>query len=540
MELAQTRPLALSRADVLLPALLAALSAVAVVALAPPGGDTAAHLYRTLLVREGVYVWDNLWFAGHYPLASYSFLYYLPAAVVGNVALVSAAVVASAALFASLAHTEWGDAATWPARVFAVLAAGPLFTGTYSYALGLAAALATLRLLQAGRTRVAIVTTALTLGFSPLAFAFLCVALAAVALARRRLDPALAVALGAVAALQLVALALFPSEGRYPFSRLSLAAVVAVCALGAVLAAGAPRGGRVLAAFFLVWGVVCVVAFVVPSPFGDNLTRLRAVVFPLVLVAALLARFRPRPVALAALAVALVYNLGPDVSVLPKRADDARTAEEAFWQPALAFLRAHPSPGHRVEVVPTFGHWEAWWVPRAGFPLARGWYRQLDLAENPVLYRETLSASEYRAWLRRAAVRYVLVPDARLGPFGARREARLVVSGAAGLVPVFRSADWRIYELRGAPQLLTGKAAAAVDHLGHERVSGRTSAAGRFRLRVRYTPYWRVTRGDACLAPASDGLTHLVARRAGRFELALGETPASLARSLAGQPAAAC
>ena len=165
MELAQTRPLALSRADVLLPALLAALAAVGVVALAPPGGDTAAHLYRTFLVREGVYLWDNLWFAGHYPLASYSFLYYLPAALVGNVPLVVAAVVASAVLFASLAHGEWGDVATWPVRAFAVLAAGPLFTGTHSYALGLAAVLGALRLLQAARPRLSVACAALALGF---------------------------------------------------------------------------------------------------------------------------------------------------------------------------------------------------------------------------------------------------------------------------------------------------------------------------------------------------------------------------------------
>ena len=55
-----------------------------------------AHLYRTLLVRENVYLWDNLWFAGHYPLVSYSLLYYPVAAVVGNVTLVLGSVVASA------------------------------------------------------------------------------------------------------------------------------------------------------------------------------------------------------------------------------------------------------------------------------------------------------------------------------------------------------------------------------------------------------------------------------------------------------------
>src|SRR5688572_16533385 len=136
---AAVRAPAAVRNETLAVAALAAVTAVLVAAFAPPGGDSAAHLYRTELLRDGVLLWDNLWFAGHYPFVSYSLLYYLPAAVLGNVPLVIAATVASAALFASIALNEWGASARWPVRLFAVLAAGPLFTGTYSYALGLAA-----------------------------------------------------------------------------------------------------------------------------------------------------------------------------------------------------------------------------------------------------------------------------------------------------------------------------------------------------------------------------------------------------------------
>src|SRR5918996_844922 len=100
--------------------------------------------------------------------------------------VVSAALLAAAAaLVAAIATHEWGRDACWPARTFGVLAAGPLFTGTYTYAAGLAAALACLRLLQLRRPWLAVAAAALALGFSPLAFAFLCIALGAVALARR-------------------------------------------------------------------------------------------------------------------------------------------------------------------------------------------------------------------------------------------------------------------------------------------------------------------------------------------------------------------
>ena len=152
----------------------------------PTGGDVPAHLYRTLLVHENVYLWDNLWFAGQYPLVSYSLLYYPVAAVTGNVVLVVASVVAAAVLFERICAREWGAASVWPSRAFAVLAAGPLFTGTYSYAAGFATLLATVAALQSGRIWIAVGCGALTLGFSPLAFIFLVIVLAAVAVSRRR------------------------------------------------------------------------------------------------------------------------------------------------------------------------------------------------------------------------------------------------------------------------------------------------------------------------------------------------------------------
>jgi hypothetical protein len=517
-----------ARAEILRAAVLAFASALAVVLLAPPGGDSAAHLYRTMLVRDGVAVWDNLWYGGQYPFASYSLLYYLPAAVVGNVPLVILAVVASAALFAAVVTHEWGEDARWPARAFGLLAAGPLFTGTYSYAAGLAAALACLRLLQLRRPWLAVAAAAFTLGFSPLAFAFLCVVLAAVAAARRPRGRQAAVVVGGVAAvavIQLALLVLFPSEGRYPFSPLSLAAALTVSALGAALAWRAERG-RLIAPFFVLWAVVCLGAFLVPSPFGDNLTRLRAVVFPLVLLAAVLARFRPRWLAVGALAFAFAYNLGPDVSALPKRADDTATASQAYWQPALNYLATQDTADHRVEIVPTFGHWEAWWVPREGYALARGWFRQIDLAENPELYDDPLDAGAYRRWLDRLAVRWVLLPDARLGPMGADREAELLRSGRSRLRPVHRSAHWTVYEVPTATRILDGGTLTRFDH---EAIAG-TAPAGRHLLRVRWNRYWRVAYGAVCLEPGPDGLTMLVATREGRFSLAIGPRGARCGR----------
>src|SRR5262249_20334068 len=146
-------------------ATLTAATGALLLAFGPAPGDAAVHLYRTFLVRSGALVWDNFWYEGSYPLASYSLLYYFPAAAVGNVALVLAASVASTVLFASIARREWGEAALWPTRVFGVCAAAPLFTGLYSYSLGFAALLGTLRALQSSRVALACLLAALTLGF---------------------------------------------------------------------------------------------------------------------------------------------------------------------------------------------------------------------------------------------------------------------------------------------------------------------------------------------------------------------------------------
>ncbi len=512
----------LARAEILLAGILALATAVAVVLAAPPAGDLPAHLYRTLLAREGVQLWDNLWYGGQYPL-SYSLLYYLPASIVGNTPIVLVAVVLSAALFASVLVREWGEAGRWPARAFGVLSAGPLLTGTYSYAVGVVFLLAALRALQGGRTRLAVLAAALALGFSPLAFLFLCLILLAVFLARGRLSSSVltvAAGLTLLAAVEVAAIVLFPSEGRYPFSAWNLAGVLTASILGTALALRAEHG-RALAALFLLWGIVSLLAYIVPTPVGSNLTRLRFFIFPVGLLTAFLAHFRPRGLALAALGLAFAYNVVPYGEAVSSHSDP-RASKAAFWRPALQFLRENSGPNYRVEVVPISDHWEAFWVPRAGFAMARGWYRQLDVVQNEPLYRPRLSAIAYRRWLRRMAIKYVLLPRTELDDLGTRREIDLLRSGRSGLRRAFTNPDWTIYELPDAVPILTGPGRARLTALGHDRIAGWTSRPGSYRLRVRYTRLMRVRAGRVCLTERADGMTQLVTRRDGRFVLTLG------------------
>jgi hypothetical protein len=530
----------LRRREFILGALVTAAVAGLLLALGPAPGDAPAHLYRTLLVRHGDFVWDNFWYAGDYPLASYSLLFYVPAAVVGNLPLVFAAAVTSTVLFASIAYHEWGSSARWASRVFGVLAAAPLFTGLYSYSLGFATALAVLRALQTRHTWIAITLSALTLGFSPLAFAFLCLVLLAVVVSRRRVTRRfllLGLALVSIAGVEAFVLIAFPSPGVYPFHLVDLVGVLGVSALGALLARQA-RGGGPLLAFYALWAAGSVVAFTVPTPLGGNWTRLSEFVFPLMLLTASLAGFRPRRLAILALAAAFAYNVTPYLLLIPYRLD-SRPATARFWQPAIDFLRDHEGPNYRVEVVPTAAHWESYWIPRAGFALARGWYRQLDLADNPVLYSKHLNGVEYQSWLRSNAVDYVLLPSTQLDPVAAPQEARLLHSGSAGLSVAFRSKNWTIYRLPHATPLITGPAKAHVVRFGHTSIAGIASMPGRYLLRTHYTPYWSV-RGAACVRPTPGDMTWLDVSAAGPFSLTLTSIPDALLDASAANHDGAC
>jgi len=531
------------RRELVLGAALTAAFAALVLAIGPAPGDAPVHLYRTFLVRDGALIWDNFWYAGTYPLASYSLLYYLPAALVGNLPLVFAAAVASTVLFASLALREWGRDALWPSRVFGVLAAAPMFTGLYAYSLGFTAMLATLKLLQLRRPRLAALLAALTVGFSPLAFAFLCLVVGSYAVSQRRIARRhlwFGAGLGLAAGIEVLALVLFPgaSTGVYPFHWIDFAGVLLVTFLG-VLVARKARGAGPLVAFYALWGLGSVVVYVVPSPLGDNWTRLSAFVFPVMLLTASLAGFRPRRLVVLALTVAFTYNLVPYALLVPSRLDN-RTQEASFWRPAIGFLRTHEQPGYRVEVVPTAEHWEAYWIPRSGFPLARGWYRQLDVADNPGLYEKHLDAVAYRKWLHSNAVRYVLLSTTSpLDWDGGPQEAHVLRSAGSGLNLVFRSQNWAIYELPHATPLLTGPDDPVVTSFGHTVIRGRVFAAGRYLLRAHYNPYWRL-QGSGCAAPGPDKMTILDLRRPQRFSLGVPGTPGGLVLELFGGSRATC
>jgi hypothetical protein len=517
------------RVELIRAVVIAGVAAGAVLLFAPPAGDAAAHLYRIYLIERGVWVWDTFWYKGDYPFFTYSLLYYPLAALVGNTTVSVATALGAAAAFAAMAVRQWGRVGVWPARVFSIGAAGTLITGTYAYGTGLAVALGALVAAQHRHRWLLFVLAAVTLGLSPLAFAFLLLVLAATVVARRRLtraDVAIGGGLGLLVGGQWVVMMWLGYRGSYPFEGWTLLGVTVVAGCGLALAVRKPAA-RLMGTFFALWLGVVLLLFLFSSPLGDTVTRLNYVVFPLMLVTVLLTGWRPRWLAITGLCLAGLYNVVPYVASVTIRSDDDRPANVAYWQPAMDYLRDHHSPDHLVEVVATESHWEAYWLPRAGVPIVRGWYRQTDRVRNDVLYREQATPQEYRQWLDRNAVRYVVLPEGRLDVYTGKREERLVRAKETGLVPVMHAGALTVYEVPRAAGLMTGAGPARVTQFDHRQVSGSVDAPGRYELRLRWSPYWRLASGDACINQTSDGTIGLRADRPGPFRLTVADLPGS-------------
>jgi hypothetical protein len=514
----------------------AASLAAALVWLGPPGSDLAEHAYqRTLFLNDGFALWNNFWYAGRYSFATYSVLYYPLAALLG-IRLLAVATVSTAALaFAVVVSRQWGPTARWSSRTFAVVWCGIVFSAAFPFALGAALALLSIWALQARRSWRFAVLAALTLAASPLAFLLLTLLLAGFGIARWEERRALVVPALTIAAFGLIELALwraFPGSGHYPFSWQELLCALAFCTLGIALSWRVERAGP-LWWMYWVYLVACLGSFAIPSAVGENVLRIRYAAIPIAVLTLSLRRWRPLPVALAVLALAVTWNVTPPLfGYLHARSDTA--THRAYWTPAIAFLRGHLTPSYRVEVVDTSGHWAAAYLAEEHIPIARGGYRQDDFPQNELLY-DSPGATAYGAWLRRLGVRYVVLTTAPTD-YSSRDEARLLRSGRSGLREVFATSTLRIFEVPQPQPILGG---GRILRLTATRIALELPRAGSYRLAVRYSPYWRVE--NACLSRRPDGMTNVVAGSPGRYELRFHVSPArALATAVVGARSQVC
>ena len=186
----------------------------------------------------------------------------------------------------------------------------------------------------------------------------------------------------------------------------------------------------------------------------------------------------------------------------------------AYHAPLVRWLERRPG-SFRVEIPFTANHWEAAHVAPS-VPLARGWERQLDRKYGALFYDGTLNARSYRAWLDQHAVAYVALPDAELD-YSAKAEARLIERGLPYLREVWHDAHWRVFAVRGAAPLVRG--AARTIALEPDAFEIRARRRGDALVRVRWSRWWSVSGGRACVREGPDGMTRVRVLAPGRVRI---------------------
>ena len=498
------------------PTAIAAAFALAYLIASPASGDLAAHMFRAHLFSSDPFgIWNNYWYDGHHTVG-YSLLFPAVAAALTPQVGAAIAAVGTAALFEPIARRHFGPAAWLAAALFGAATATNLFTGRLAFAFGALPAMAAVLALDREQALMACGLGVLSALCSPVAALFVALVGAAHALGTciqtRRLAPALpgtAVLIAALAPVAIMAVA-FPEGGTEPFAfsafwPVPLVAIGLFCAL--------PRRAAIFRTGVALYALLTIASYLIATPLGSNAARLGTL---LAAPLAALVLWPRRRWLLALVALPLLY-LGWQAPVRDLvMASGNPSTSTAYYRPLLRFLERQPGPPFRVEIPFTRFHWEAY-AMASRFSSPRGWERQLDIRDNSIFYSGPLDAATYDAWLHRNAVRFVAASDAPLD-YSAVREMRLISTGLPYLRLVERTAHWKVYAVRDATPIAQG--AASLTAIGPDWLTLEAHRAGATLLRVRYSPYWALSQGSGCVAPAG-AFTAVTLRRPGPAKLSV-------------------
>jgi hypothetical protein len=489
--------------------------------LATSGGDIAAQDAWAEFARTHPGSAYNLgWYGGMHPV-SYSVVSpYIMAAIGVRTSMIVSGTL-SAGLLAWLAVGRREGSGRWLVALYgAVALVGNALSGRVTFALGTFFALLALCVVFAwpwdtpgrparwGRGALAVLASALATASSPVAGAFLGLVAVALWVRRRR---AAAYALGIPPILVVaVSAALFPFSGRQPMAWYS---TILPVAMGVSVVILTPRHWRLVHAGGVLYVFAVIGAWLIPSPVGTNVARLGLLFGGVLLVAtvaigpwrtSLIGRRYGARAAAVMLGMALVtstiwqtaYALRDVVSSVPP---------ESFTSdidPLLRQLEMRDADLGRVEVVPTKSHREAAALA-PHVPLARGWNRQADAERNPVFYRDRdLTADAYKRWLRRWAVRFVVLSTAAAPDPAAAQEADLVAGGLPYLDRVWSDDQWALYEVRHPAPLVSPPARVVAYDAAELTIT--TPVAGRVVIRIADSPWLSLVDANGDPLPEGD------------------------------------
>ncbi|ANW18751.1 MFS transporter [Streptomyces clavuligerus] len=472
------------------------------------GGDLAAQdAWAEFVGRHPDSAYNLAWYGGMHPV-SYSVVSPYLMSVIGVRPTMMVAGTVSAALTALILvrlRAVRNPLACALAGVFAFLCNA--LSGRVTFGLGMMFAVGAVaavfcwphrwRYHRWAKGAVAAPLAALATASSPVAGLFLGVVAAALFLNGRR-PGAYAIGLPPVAVVGLSAW-LFPFSGTQP---MSIASSSLPFVYGVLVCLLVPKEWRTVKVASGVYALGVFLAWAIDSQIGSNISRL-PMLFAGVALLAVLPYTVPRSRKWYALVLAVV---GMNVWVGFKGVDDIlRTAPTASWNfelaPLVNKLQEVDAEKGRVEVVPASSHREA----SALAPyvhLARGWNRQADMERNAIFYdkENPLTAVDYRAWLERWAVRYVVLPEGT-PDVGAEREAELVQGGLPYLERIWGDANWQLFKVRDPVPMADPPATVEQATAGEVRI--RVAQEGRVRIRIPYSPWLSLVdeKGDKVESP---------------------------------------
>ena len=465
------------------------------------GVDLAAQDYRVWQFRaHGFTLWDVSWYGGH-AAVGYSVLFPAVGALVGALPATAIAAICSSWLFGALV----GPARSWAsvlARLwFAVFVVGDVIVGQGPFACALAFGLGSVLAVRRRRASVAGLAALAASMFSPLGALFLLLVAVAWApsIGWRRAMPMFAAVVG-------VAVSVVAGDGGvFPFPVTTLLGQLAIVVIGLLVS---PQSLPAVRRALVILGVACVVLFVWPNPVGGNMARLGTVLIGPIAAHQLLRARRVRTLLLLT-APLLGFQLLPVMNSVANAAVDP-SAHASYYQGMLGYLSAHNDIAQRVEIPLTRNHWEATYVAEK-VPLARGWYRQVDIERNGMLY-ELLTATTYSHWLQQNAVDYVALADVPLDR-GGEAEAALLAHPPSYLHEVYADPHWQVWRVDDPTPIATG--AGSITAVGGDGFTLTARQPGPTLVRLRWSPYWHIDSGHACLSPAPDGWTNVTAAAPG-------------------------
>ncbi|MFJ6935463.1 MFS transporter [Streptomyces sp. NPDC101132] len=474
-------------------ALAAVLHVVWFFAFANSGGDLAAQdAWAEFVGRHPDSAYNLAWYGGMHPV-SYSVVSpYLMSLLGVRTTMMAAGTVSAGLLTLVLCRCRGAVRNPLPpalAGVFALLCNA--LSGRVTFGLGVMFALGAVAAVfcwprkwsrnRWGKAAAAAPLAGLATAASPVAGLFLGIVAAALFLSGRR-PGAYAIGLPPVVVVGLSAW-LFPFSGTQP---LSLGSAALPFLFGALVFLLVPRGWKTVRVAAAVYALGVLLCWLVDSQIGSNVTRF-AMLFAGVVLLAALPYAAPRSRRWYALLLAFA-GLNSWIAV-NSVSDIVRTTPKAAWarelSPLVDRLQRVGAERGRVEVVPVGSHRES----SALAPyvnLARGWNRQADLERNPLFYDDTLDSVNYREWLDRWAVHWVVLPQ-DTPDSGGEAEAALIRQGLPYLEKVWGDADWQLFRVSAPTPLADPPATVRRADAGEVVID--VARAGRVLLRVPYSPW---------------------------------------------------